>query len=94
MSTNPNLLLFKELKLGLRMIKSLLFIVLSFFCLKIQAQQSDFNTINFEKADAVANKYKGESLESLPILSYNLTNTLATDVEKFRAISYLKIHKH
>lgn len=68
------------------MSKQLLFIVLCFFCLKIQAQQSDFNHINFTNADAVANKFKGESLESLPILSYNLTNTLATDVEKFRAI--------
>ena len=57
-----------------------------FFNLTTKAQQSDFNTINFIKADAVANQYKGENLKSLPILSYNLTNTLTTDIEKFRAI--------
>ncbi len=68
------------------MSKPLVFLVLWFFCLKIQAQQSDFSHINFSKADKVAKQFKGESLESLPILSYNLTNTLATDVEKFRAI--------
>ena len=68
------------------MSKALVFLFICFFSLKIEAQQSDFNTINFEKADAVANKYKGESLESLPVLSYNLTNSLSTDVEKFRAI--------
>lgn len=68
------------------MSKPLVFLVLWFFCLKIQAQQSDFKDINFTKAEAVAKQFKGESLESLPILSYNLTNTLATDVEKFRAI--------
>ncbi|NHN25446.1 hypothetical protein FIA58_007135 [Flavobacterium jejuense] len=68
------------------MSKHLLCLALCFFSLKTQAQQSDFSNINFTKADAIANKYKGATLESLPILSYNLTSTLKTDVEKFRAI--------
>jgi len=68
------------------MSKQLLFLILWFFSLKIQAQQSDFRHVNFKKSDAVAKQFKGENLESLPILSYNLTHTLTTDVEKFRAI--------
>lgn len=68
------------------MSKFLALYFLFFFNLTTKAQQSDFNTINFIKADAVANQYKGENLKSLPILSYNLTNTLTTDIEKFRAI--------
>ncbi len=63
-----------------------LILFIGFLSFPILAQQSDFSSINFNKADAVANKYKRESLVSLPILSYNLTNTLTTDVEKFRAI--------
>ncbi len=50
------------------------------------AQRSDFNDINFKKADSVAKIYKGESLKNLPVLTYNLTAPLDTDVEKFRAI--------
>lgn len=59
---------------------------LFFFIQTIKSQQSDFKKINFKNADAIANLYKDENLESLPTLSYNLTNSLATDVEKFRAI--------
>ena len=50
------------------------------------AQRSDFNDINFKKADSVAEIHKGESLMNLPVLVYNLTAPLDTDVEKFRAI--------
>lgn len=50
------------------------------------AQQSDFNHINFHKADSIALNLKGESLKNLPILSHKLTTGLSTDVEKFRAI--------
>lgn len=66
--------------------KVLLFIFLGFLSLPILAQKADFASLNFKKADAVAKQYKGASLESLPVLSYNLTNTLTTDVEKYRAI--------
>lgn len=51
-----------------------------------QAQISDFGNVNFSKADSIANHYKGKSLKNLPLLSYNLTNSLPSQVEKFRAI--------
>ena len=50
------------------------------------AQRSDFNGISFKKADSVAEVHKGEGLRNLPVLTYNLTAPLDTDVEKFRAI--------
>jgi hypothetical protein len=50
------------------------------------AQRSDFSDINFKKADSVAEIHKGESLKNLPVLTFNLTAPLDTDVEKFRAI--------
>lgn len=50
------------------------------------AQRSDFSAIDFKKADSIADQYSGESLKNLPILAYNLTDNLTTDVEKFRAI--------
>ena len=49
-------------------------------------QRSDFNTIDFKKADSVAALYSDASLKNLPVLTHNLTATLPTDVEKFRAI--------
>ncbi len=49
-------------------------------------QRSDFDAITFTKADSIALKYKGASLKNLPVLTYNLTHTLDTDVEKFRSI--------
>lgn len=52
----------------------------------VQAQISDFEEIYFQKADSIAEIYKGESLDNLPLLAYNLTNNLPTEVEKFRAI--------
>ncbi|WP_196893915.1 transglutaminase domain-containing protein [Aureivirga marina] len=61
-----------------------LFIFLFFFSSK--AQISDFKNINFKKADSIAKVYQGENLKNLSKLTYNLTNSLETDVEKFRAI--------
>ncbi|WP_339628442.1 transglutaminase domain-containing protein [uncultured Maribacter sp.] len=60
------------------------FSLLSFYI--SYAQRSDFNDINFKKADSVAEIHKGESLRNLPVLTHNLTAPLDTDVEKFRAI--------
>ncbi|WP_159779706.1 transglutaminase domain-containing protein [Flavobacterium sp. 9AF] len=60
--------------------------MLFFLPCMILAQLSDFKGIDFTKADDIAAHYQGASLESLPILSYNLTNSLTTEVEKFRAI--------
>ncbi|MVO09687.1 hypothetical protein GOQ30_11000 [Flavobacterium sp. TP390] len=65
--------------------KGVVWILLYLPCMLI-AQLSDFKTIDLTKADNIAEQYQGASLESLPILSYNLTNSLTTDVEKFRAI--------
>lgn len=50
------------------------------------AQRTDFNHIDFKKADSVAHNYKDASLKNLPVLTHNLTVALETDVEKFRAI--------
>lgn len=49
-------------------------------------QRSDFDTIEFNRADSIALRYKGASLKNLPVLVHNLTTDLSTDVEKFRAI--------
>ena len=49
-------------------------------------QRSDFDDINFIKADSIAFQYKGASLKNLPVLTHNLTANLTTNVEKFRAI--------
>lgn len=63
---------------------SKIFILL--FSLTCFAQHSDFKDVDFKKADSIAKNYEGASLENLPVLTYNLTRTLETDVEKFRAI--------
>lgn len=55
-------------------------------CFFLNAQQSDFKHINFDKADSIANSNKNERLNNLPMLAYKLTNNLNTQVEKFRAI--------
>lgn len=62
------------------------FLFLFIFVFQSYAQISDFDTIDFNKADRVALKYKNERLNNLPELAYNLTSNLNTDVEKFRAI--------
>ncbi|WP_299321151.1 transglutaminase domain-containing protein [uncultured Maribacter sp.] len=61
-------------------LSTLLFSLMSF------AQRSDFNHIDFKKADSIADYYKDASLRNLPVLTHNLTTSLETDVEKFRAI--------
>ena len=49
-------------------------------------QRSDFEYIEFNRADSIALKHRGASLKNLPVLVYNLTADLKTDVEKFRSI--------
>lgn len=49
-------------------------------------QRSDFEDMEFNRADSIAIKYKGASLKNLPVLVHDLTTDLKTDVEKFRAI--------
>ncbi|WOD44307.1 transglutaminase domain-containing protein [Hwangdonia lutea] len=56
------------------------------FVLQSHAQISDFETIDFKKADRIALEYKNERLDKLPELVHKLTSNLTTDVERFRAI--------
>ncbi len=56
-----------------------------FFCI-LNAQQSDFKHINFDKADSISHSLENHRLNNLPLLAYKLTSNLETQVEKFRAI--------
>ena len=62
------------------------FLLLVFFSVTSNGQRSDFDAIDFMKADSIAALYKGESLKNLPVLTHKLTVNLPTDVEKFRGI--------
>ena len=62
------------------------FILFFFYLGNIFSQQSDFDSINFSKADYLAKTIKTKRLYELNKLTYSLTNNLETDVEKFRSI--------
>ncbi len=62
------------------------YIVLLIFAFQSNAQISDFDTINFKKADSIALECKNDRLNNLPKLAYKLTSNLTTDAERFRAI--------
>ncbi|WP_452599428.1 transglutaminase domain-containing protein [Pontimicrobium sp. MEBiC01747] len=62
----------------------ILFIIVFNNCLF--SQISDFKSVDFTRAENIAKLNKGASVENLPLLAYNLTHTLQTDVEKLRAI--------
>ncbi|WP_299278618.1 hypothetical protein [uncultured Psychroserpens sp.] len=64
-----------------RLISTLIFI-----CHISYAQVSDFKNIDFTRADNIAKLNEGANLDNLAILAHNLTSTLPTQVEKFRAI--------
>ena len=49
-------------------------------------QISDFESIDFSKADSIAVNYRDELLNNLPSLSHKLTANLNTDAEKFRSL--------
>ena len=66
--------------------KSMLSIALFIFAFQSYAQISDFESINFQKADRIALECKQDGLHNMPELVHKLTYQLATDVEKFRAI--------
>ncbi len=66
--------------------KSIFLFITLLIQLTIKAQISDFKNIDFKNADKIAYSYKGNDINNLPELSYNLTNNLQFDVEKFRAI--------
>ncbi|MFY9242837.1 MAG: transglutaminase domain-containing protein [Polaribacter sp.] len=61
------------------------FLVLIFtnFCF---AQQSDFTTIDFKKADYIAKSFKSKGLLDIHKTAITLTENLETEVEKVRAI--------
>ncbi len=50
------------------------------------AQKSDFDHINFQKADSIAKSYCKITLRNMPLLVHQLTHDLDTQVEKFRSI--------
>lgn len=64
--------------------KLVLFLIL--LCNLSFAQLSDFKSIDFTRADNIAKLNANSSLDNLPLLAYNLTSKLPTEVEKFRAI--------
>ncbi|GAA4970343.1 transglutaminase domain-containing protein [Algibacter aquimarinus] len=66
--------------------RQLVLILVLFLSFTIYAQKEDFSFINFDKADSIANSCKGYSLRNLPVLTYNITQDLDTQVEQFRAI--------
>lgn len=72
--------------------KKLLLLLLFTFVCQIHAQQKDFETISFEKADNIAMTLKGKELNNLSLLAHNLTYNLETDVERFRSIYYWVCH--
>lgn len=64
----------------------MLHLCLFIFAFHSYAQVSDFDEINFQKADSIALNCKNEGLDNLPELSHKLTSNLTTDAERFRAI--------
>jgi transglutaminase/protease-like cytokinesis protein 3 len=68
--------------------KSIKVLISLFFISHLYAQKSDFGSINFNKADSIAMAYKNSDLSNLPLLAFNLTHTLKTETEKFRAIYF------
>lgn len=58
----------------------------------IYAQVWDFKGVDFAKADKVAQKNYGASLDNLPLLANNLTVGLETDAQRFRSIYYWVCH--
>ena len=54
--------------------------------LHVCAQRSDFDSVDFGKADSLAFAHSSMTLDNAPLLVRSLTETLETDVERFRAI--------
>jgi hypothetical protein len=52
----------------------------------VRGQIVDLSSVDFKKADSIAELYPLHSLKDLKILSDKLTRPLAGDLEKFRAI--------
>ncbi len=72
--------------------RNFILLLLFLFILPLYAQKSDFDKINFWKAEYMAKQHKGEELYNLPGLAYGLTSELNTEVERFRAIYFWVCH--
>lgn len=72
--------------------KSFLLILFLLITYQSYAQISDFNHIDFKKADSIALSYNGEELYNLPKLAFQLTSNLDTEAEQFRAIYFWVCH--
>lgn len=72
--------------------KNVVVLVLIFCLSNTWAQVSDFETVDFTRADNTAKLYEGYALDNLALLAHELTHKLPTDVEKFRAIYYWVCH--
>lgn len=66
--------------------KYFLLLLTLFLSLGVCAQKSDFESVNFKKADCIADIYKHVNLANLPLLAHRLTFRLDSEIEKFRAI--------
>jgi len=72
--------------------KNTLLLLLFIFVLPLQAQRIDFKDIDFDIADRIASRHKGEELLNVPALVHKLTAPFTTDITKFRALYYWVTH--
>jgi hypothetical protein len=54
--------------------------------LNVHGQHPDFAKVDFRRADSIADFHHGRELQQLRVLALDLTASLPTEVEKFRAI--------
>lgn len=81
------ILIFYTLACLMRSMKYILFVFLSLiFSVQLQAQQGNFATTDFKKADSVAALYGGHSLKDIRSLAIKLTYSFSAEEEKFRAL--------
>ena len=66
--------------------KRLAFLLFVFYSSALFGQVSDFDATDFQNADSIAEHYAAHSLMDLKTLADNLTGSLSTEQEKFRAI--------
>ena len=74
-------------------IKFVIALILGLYFWSPSAQISDFDDIDFTKAENTVAINDGKDLDNLPLLVHHLTANLSSDVEKFRAI-YLWVCKN
>jgi transglutaminase/protease-like cytokinesis protein 3 len=66
--------------------KRLAFLLFVFYSSVLFCQVSDFAATDFQNADSIAEQYAAHSLMDLKTLADNLSGSLSTEQEKFRAI--------